>query len=80
MAKIDFEGTKFEYDASSLTKYSVTKALTMPNDAEKFYAALDKIFVGKADEVAEKLDDSFEKMQELIAAIYEKLGGEAKNS
>lgn len=80
MAKIEFEGTKFEYDASALRKYTVLKALSGSGAPQDMFTAFDKVFKGKADDYAEKLDDSLEKMAELLNAIVEKEGGEAKNS
>lgn len=79
MAKIEFEGAKFEYDASALKKYSVIKAISGTGTPQEFFAAFDKVFKGKADEYADKLDDSFERMAGLLNAIVLKEGGEAKN-
>lgn len=79
MAKIEFEGNKYEYDPSALKKYSVIKALSGTSDPAGFFAAFDKVFKGKADEYAERLDDSLEKMAELLNAIVVEVGGEAKN-
>lgn len=80
MATITFEGHKFTYDEKALTKYSVMKAMTsFQSNPEGFFWALEQIFKGKDAEYAALLDDSTEKITELLAAIMEKVGEQAKN-
>lgn len=80
MAKIEFEGTKFEYDPKALRKYSVIKAISgVVDEPAQFFDAFNKLFAGKMDKVIEALDDDMVKIQELIQAVVEKEGKEAKN-
>lgn len=80
MAKIEFEGNKFEYDPKALRKYSVIKAISgVVDDPSEFFAALNKLFNGKIDKVVDTLDDDMVKIQELVNAITAKEGSEAKN-
>lgn len=77
---VKFEGQTVEYDAHAIKKWSVQRgiaeAATNPAGA---FAAYDKILLGKANEVAELLDDDMEAMGKLMERIADAVGGEAKN-
>lgn len=73
---IDFEGVKVKYDDAELNKWSTQKQLTT---YEGQFPALDRILCGKSDEVAEKLGDSMEAMQQLLQRIVAISGNTGKN-
>lgn len=60
------EEISVKYDNSALHKWSVMKALSSGSNT---FQAWDKILCGKSDEVAEKLGDSMDEMQELLNRI-----------
>lgn len=74
--KINFEGVEIEYDDSALHKWSVMKAFASGTGT---FDAWDQILCGKSDEVAAKLDDSLDKMNEVIQRITAIEGNAGKN-
>lgn len=78
-AKIEYKGNVYAYDPTALKSYTVIKAVSNPNNPEKFFSAFERIFCGKDMEVAEMLGDSLEEMSNLIMAITKEVGGTGKN-
>ncbi len=79
MKSLQFEGKTVKYDERAPKRWSVQKALAMgAEDPKAFYGALDKIFGGDADKVAEQFDDDADKMLEILDRITLAVG-EAKN-
>lgn len=80
---IEYEGSTFEYDANSIKRWDVQKALAAARKGQ--YPAIevyDAIFMGHADEVAERLDNDATKVDELATRIISAVGsedGSAKN-
>lgn len=79
MKTIEFEGKKIKYDQAALGKWSVVRGLSSPQSDADFYAAVDKLFGGKTEEVAAALDDSIDSISSCVRAIFDK-ENEAKNS
>ncbi len=73
---IEFEGAKVKYDDSLLHKWSFMKKIMDPQEQ---FSAMDDLLVGKSDEVASKLNDSMDKMTELLTRIVTIEGNAAKN-
>ena len=80
---IEYEGSTFEYDANSIKRWDVQKALAAARKGQ--YPAIevyDALFMGHADEVAERLDNDATKVDELASRIISAVGsedGSAKN-
>ena len=72
----NYEGVVVQYDDVALHKWSVMKQLASGTGT---FDAFDKILCGKADEVAEKLGDSVDKMSDLVNRIATIEGNAAKN-
>lgn len=64
---LSFEGIEVEYSPSALNSWKVQKLIAQGGIAT--FEALDIILCGKADEIAEKLDDDMGKMVELAQAL-----------
>ena len=73
---INFEGYEVEYDDSAVHSWSVQRGLTDPS---RQFDAFDRILCGKADDVAERLGDSVERMTDLLQRIATIEGNTAKN-
>lgn len=77
---VEFEGKKFEYDASVIKSYKVIKKIAnAPNNVAGFFEACELVFAGKDEEYAEQLNNDFEKLGALVSAAIEAEGGEVKN-
>lgn len=75
-AMVEFKGKKIKYDKSAIRSWKVQRALVQPGPG--MYEAIDKILLGKADEVAEGLGDDVQEMTALLTAIAEQ-EADAKN-
>ena len=75
---IEFRGITVEYDPTCLKSYKWLKAFASGDDA-RGVAAIERLLLGKDEDVADALGDTTEAMGELIAAIAEQEGGPAKN-
>ena len=67
---IEFEGSTFEYDANAIKRWDVQKALAAARKGQ--YPAIevyDAIFMGRADDVAERLDGDATKVDDLASRI-----------
>lgn len=73
---ISFEGIEVEYDDSQLNKWSIQKQLTTLDGQ---FVALDRIFCGKSDEIAEKLGDDMGQMMSLLQRVVAVNGNAGKN-
>lgn len=79
MAKIEYKGHTFEYDPKFTHSYKTMKALsTAVENPGRLFNALDNIFLDRADEYAELLDDDVNEIIGLVNAIAEK-DTDAKN-
>lgn len=86
MKELEFKGIKVEYDERCVLSYKWQKAMNSP-DQGKVVSALERLFLGKDEEIADKLnekgedglDDSMEAMGELLKAVLEDMGRVAKN-
>ena len=80
MKTITFHGKKFEYDERAPKRYTVQKKIALrESDPAGMYEAINEIFCGKEDEVAQALDDDAEAFGDLLEAVMLAVGGEAKN-
>ena len=68
MRTIEFQGHTIEYDETCIKSWKWQKALASGNDA-KGVAAIERLFMGKDEEVADLIGDDLETMGELIGAI-----------
>lgn len=76
---IEFEGNTYEYNVAATKSYKVLKSLaTAAEEPARLFSAFDIIFNNKADEYAESLGDSVEKLSELMSAIIAQ-DAQAKN-
>lgn len=66
MATIEFRGTTVEYDEKCPKSYKWQKLINR-NDI----SAIEKLFLGRDEEVAEMFDDDSDTMQELVLACIE---------
>lgn len=66
MATIDFRGVTVEYDDKCPKSYKWQKLINR-NDI----SAIEKLFLGRDEEVAEMFDDDSDTMQELVLACIE---------
>lgn len=78
MRSIEHDGQTFEYDESCIFNYGWQKQV-VSEDASKNFKAAERLFMGKDEEVAERLGGSMEAMGELIKAIMQDNGRAAKN-
>ena len=68
--KIKFENKKFEYDSSLINSYSFAKLIARAKDDNVlFFEAMERVFMGKDEEYAEKLGGDFTKLAQLFEAI-----------
>lgn len=82
MRTITFQGHKVKYDERCLRSWKMQRAIaraTSTGDPNASFEAADTILMGKADEIAELLGDDIDTMGELLQAIVNEVGGEAKN-
>lgn len=63
---IELDGVTVSYDPSAFKSWRFMRQI---NKRETQFDALDVLFCGKTDEIAEKLDDSFESMMKLLTMI-----------
>lgn len=79
MATINFHGKEIEYNGKALKSWKLQRKLVGLDQNEGIFIAADAVLNGKADEVAELLDDDIDAMGELLQAIVAEIGGEVKN-
>ena len=70
MKTIEFHGVTVEYDETCIKSWKWQKAIAAGDD-KKSVAAIERLFLGKDEEVAELLGDDIEVMGELIKEITE---------
>lgn len=75
-ATVDFNGKKIKYDKTAVKSFKVQRALATPGPG--MFDAVDRILLGKSEEVAETLGDDMQEMTALLTAIAEQ-EAEAKN-
>lgn len=63
---VEFEGVKVAYDPTVFKSWKFLKTL---NRRETQFDALDLLLLGKSDEIAEQLGDSFDSMTKLLTMI-----------
>ena len=80
MKTITFNGQEITFDDDKLTDWKIQRAMTNSHDLEGIFNACDEVLCGKADEVAEALGGKMDTMTDLMKAIAESAGDEAKNS
>ena len=73
---VEYAGQSFEVDAEALRSWRIVKGLT--TGGAQAFDSLDRLFLGRSDEYAERLGDDFEAMMALANKAAEELG--AKNS
>ena len=78
MKTLEFHGVNVEYDETCIKSWKWQKAIASGDDA-KILAAIERLFCGKDEEVADALGDDIEVMGELIGEIT-KASRAAKNS
>lgn len=77
MLTIEFRGKTVEYDEKCLKSWKWQKALASGDEARGI-AAIERLFLGRDEEVADMFGDDIEVMGELIGAISNK-GRAGKN-
>lgn len=75
-ATVEYNGNKIKYDKTAVRSYKVQRALATPGQG--MFDAVDRILLGKSEEVAETLGDDMQEMTALLTAIAE-LEADAKN-
>ena len=81
MRTIEFRGVTVEYDETCPKKWKWQKAIAS-GDTGKAVNAIEQLFFGKDDDIAESLGGEFEVMTELVEAIMEEINkgkGKEKN-
>lgn len=88
MKTIEYKGHEFDYDERVTKSWKWQKAVAS-GDPARSTKAIERLFCGRDEEYADvlsgidpesdELDASMEEMAELLAAIMEKIGGNAKN-
>lgn len=73
---VEFAGSEFEADSAAARSWKVIKGITTGGMA--MFDAFDVLFLGRADEYAEILNDDFEDMANLAGLCISEAG--AKNS
>lgn len=68
MRTIEFRGVIVEYDEKCIKSWKWQKALASGDEA-RGVRAIENLFLGKDEEIADALGDDIETMGELIAAI-----------
>ena len=68
MRTIEFHGVTVEYDEKCINSWKWQKALASGNDA-KGVAAIERLLLGKDEEVADAVGDDMDTMSELIGEI-----------
>lgn len=77
MQTIKFRGMTVKYDEKVFKSWKVQRRIAREGQMAVFDIA-DELLYGKADEIAEKLDDDVDAMGELLTAIANEVA-EAKN-
>lgn len=80
MKTITFNDQEITFDDDKFTDWKIQRAIANSHNPEGIYDACDEILCGKADEIAEALGGKIGTMLELMKAISEAVGDEAKNS
>ena len=70
MKTIEFRGVEVEYDETCVKGWKWQKAIAS-GDTGKSIAAIERLFCGKDEEVADKIGDDFETFTDLVAAIID---------
>lgn len=78
MKTIKFQGHEIVYDERKLRSWKVQRMIAS-NGAAGAFDAIDAVLCGRADEVAELLDDDIDLIGEMLNAILDAEGGMAKN-
>ena len=78
MREIEFKGVKVQYDETCLKSWKWQKALASGED-KRGVAAIERLLLGKDEEIADQLGDDIDVMGELIAAIIGDGGRVEKN-
>lgn len=78
MQTIEFRGVTVAYDETCTKSWKWQKAIASGDDA-KIVSAIERLFCGKDEEVADRLGDDIEVMGELIGEIT-RASRAAKNS
>lgn len=78
MREIEFKGVKVKYDEKCLKSWKWQKALASGED-KRGVAAIERLLMGKDEEIADELGDDIDVMGELIAAIVSDGGRVEKN-
>lgn len=77
MRTIEFKGITVEYDETVSKSWKWQKAVASKDEA-KTVAAIERLFLGKDEEIADQLGDDINVMGELLAAITQDMAT-AKN-
>lgn len=78
MREIEFKGITVQYDEKCLKSWKWQKALASGED-KRGVAAIERLLLGKDEEIADQLGDDIDVMGELIAAIVGDGGRVEKN-
>lgn len=78
MASIKFLGKTVEYNENALKSWKLQRKIAGGKPADMF-DAIDVLLGGDADAVAEEFGDDINVMGQLVSAIIEQAGGDAKN-
>ena len=70
MRTMEFRGVEVEYDETCVKSWKWQKAIAS-GYVGKSVAAIERLFCGRDEEVADKIGDDFETFTELVAAIME---------
>ena len=68
MRTIEFKGVKVDYDETCIRSWKWQKAVNS-GDPARSVAAIERLFAGKDEDIADALGDDIEVMGELLAAI-----------
>lgn len=80
MAKVKFEGHEYEYDAKAVKSYTLFRQISrLAEDPGGFFDGMSRLFCGHDVEYAQQLGDDIDKMGELISAVMDDAGRDAKN-
>ena len=74
---VEYAGQTFEFDPHAGNSWKVMRGVTS-GDGKRTFDSLDVLFLGRADEYAERLGDELDAMVALANACFEACG--AKNS
>lgn len=78
MKQIEYNGITIEYDETCVKKWKWQKAIAS-GDSARIVKAIENLFCGKDEEVADQIGGDFETMTDLVGQIVDQIG-QAKNS